>query len=523
MKRILMFVPVFLLALQFVGCLGQVQEKETTKVVPMSVSPPIETSTETPNLPEPTPPVLTPEPEPITPEPLVPPTPIQRPEPVILEPPVSSAPPVPPVPPEPPVPPTPPAPPALTPEVAVLPESIVSEDKVVTEIKPAQNAQDNDAKKLEEVIKRLGGSCKTSPKGELTLIKVDGAALTADVFELFGKQPELTTLQVANFRGLNDTVFSKILGLKKLTTLAITNAIITDASVEALVKAFPTLRSLDLSRNALLTDKSMVHIGNLKELESLVVNYCAFSEFGLMNIESLPKLRALDIRGNVKISSSGLGIVAKMPSLRSLKHMSNMIDDNALAELSAAKNLDTLDMYDFMITDAAGEELNKLPKLSSLVIFRCLNFGSQGLLALKNKPLKRLTLRDLASLDDVGMEAFRDFTALRRLYLHELNSITDVGMMNLVYLKELEELDIWSVPLITDKAIESIAKLPNLKTLSIRSTKITDKSVDLLLTIPKLEALTLRDNAEITDSAKAKLKESNKFKKLTIDSQQKTQ
>jgi Leucine-rich repeat (LRR) protein len=150
-----------------------------------------------------------------------------------------------------------------------------------------------------------------------------------------------------------------------------------------------------------------------------------------------------------------------------------------------------------------------------------LNFGSEGLLALRGKPLKRLTLRDLAAFDDVGMEAFRDFTTLRRLYLHELNSITDVGMMNLVYLKELEVLDIWSVPLITDKSIESIAKLPNLKSVAIRSTKITDKSVDLLLTLPKLEDLDLRDNAAITENAKAKLKDSKKFKTLKLDTTQK--
>jgi Leucine-rich repeat (LRR) protein len=376
-------------------------------------------------------------------------------------------------------------------------------------------------KEVIELIKKLGGSYKLSPNGVLTTINVDGAAMTADMFDVFAKQTELDTLQVANFRGLNDKVFSKILGLKKLKTLSITNSIITDISVDAIVKSFPSLRNLDLSRNASLTDDSLFHIGKLNELESLVVNYCTFSEFGLMNLEKLPKLRALDIRGNVKISASGLGIIAKIPSLRSLKHMSNTVDDMALAELSAAKNLDTLDMYDFAITDVAGEELKKLPKLTSLVIFRCLNFGSQGLLALKGKPLKRLTLRDLTSLDDVGMEAFREFTTLRRLYLHELNSITDVGMMNLVYLKDLELLDIWSVPSITDKSIESIAKLPNLKSISIRSTKITDKSVDLLLTIPKLEELILTDNASITEAAKAKLKDSKKFKSLTLDSAQK--
>jgi Leucine-rich repeat (LRR) protein len=403
-----------------------------------------------------------------------------------------------------------------TPEPASVPALVAA--KADTSKSQADVTPTERAKEAVALVDKLGGNSKLSPAGELILIEVDGAEMTADMFDVFAKQTELETLKVSNFRGLNDTVFSKISGLKKLKTLAITNSIISDASASTIEKSFPSLRNLDLSRNASLTDSALRSVGKLKELESLVVNYCSFSEFGLLNIEKLPKLRTLDIRGNVAISSSGLSIVARMPSLRSLKHMSNTVDDSAIAELSAAKNLDTLDMYDFAITDASGEELNKLPKLTSLVIFRCLNFGSQGLLALKGKPLNRLTLRDLASLDDVGMEAFRELTKMKRLYLHELNSITDVGMMNLVYLKDLELLDIWSLPSITDKSIESIVKLTNLKTVSIRSTKITDKSVDLLLTLPKLESLTLKDNASITEAAKTKLKESKKFKNLVLDS-----
>jgi Leucine-rich repeat (LRR) protein len=377
------------------------------------------------------------------------------------------------------------------------------------------------AKEAIEIIKKLSGTYKLSSEGELTLINVDGAAMTPDMFDVFGKQVEVETLQVANFRGLNDAVFSKISGLKKLKTLSATNATITDVSAAFIEKSFPSIRNLDLSRNAYLTDGALSHLGKLNELESLVINYCTFSEFGLMNIEKLPKLRALDIRGNVNISASAIGVIAKMPAIRSLKHMSNMVDDGAIAELVGAKNLDTLDMYDFSITDAAGEYLNKLPKLSSLVIFRCSNFGSQGLLALKEKPLKRLTLRDLAQLDDSGMEAFRSMKTLKRLYLHELNSVSDTGMSNLESLQELETLDIWSMPMISDKSIELISKLPKLKSLSIRSTGITDKSVDLILKLPKLEELILKDNAAISETAKAKLKESKKFKTLTLDSIQK--
>jgi hypothetical protein len=365
-----------------------------------------------------------------------------------------------------------------------------------------------------ELVKKLGGKYELSSSGELVLISVDGAALTVEMFDVFAKQVELETFQVTNFRGLDDSVLLKLSGLKKLKSLSIVNTIITNAGVGTIVKLFPNLRTLDLSRNSLLSDDALGEIRKLKDLESLIVIYCSFSEFGLGDIEKMPKLRALDIRGNTQIGGIGLGVVANIPSLRSLKHMSTSVDDSGIEALTAAKNLDTFDMQDFAISDAAGEQLKKFPKLTNLIIFRCSNFGSQGLLALKGKQLRRLTLRDLPSLDDTGMEVFRELSTLRRLYLHELSSVSDVGIMNLVYLKELETLDIWNLPSITDKAMESIAKLTNLKTISIRSTQLTDKSVDMLLTLPNLKELTLKDNSLISDSAKTKLRESKKFKTL---------
>lgn len=330
--------------------------------------------------------------------------------------------------------------------------------------------------------------------------------------KLFGEQPDLEVLQVSNFRELNDAMVAGLKELKKLKNLSIVNSGITDAAVKTIAESFPSLVSLDLSKNTILTDESLKSIAALKNLETLSINYCGFGEFGMMDVASLPKLKSLDIRANMTVGNTGLDFLSKVPTLKVLKHRSPAVDDYGLETLTAASNLEALLMQDFNVTDAAGASLKKFEKLKELEIFRCQGFGSTGLLELKGMPLTRLTLRDLPSVDDSGMEVFRELPTLKRLYLNELPSVTDAGLTSLLFLKELEVLDIWEVG-ITDKSLETITKLPNVKDISIRSTNISDAAVDSLLSMPKLESLTLKDNVSLTDVGKRRL-QSKGYKKL---------
>jgi Leucine-rich repeat (LRR) protein len=373
------------------------------------------------------------------------------------------------------------------------------------------------AKDAIELIEKIGGKYELSTTGDLKSLSISGDKIAVEMFDTFAKQIELTTLKITNFPNFNDDTLQKLTGLKKITNLTITHSAITDVSVETIVKSFPLISVLDLSRNFSLTDKSIAEISKLSELETLILVYCSFSDSQLSTLATLPKLRALDIRGNMSISNKGLESVAGIPKLRSLKHLSPAIDDGGVKALAAAKNLETLDVQDFTISDLAGEVLKNFPKLSSLIIYRCTNFGSNGLLSLQGKPLKRLTLRDLPAIDDDGLIAFRELSTLKRLYLQELDSVSDGGLRNLIYLKELETLEIRNMTLITDKTVESISRLSNLKSISISGTQITDKSIELLLSLQKLKELTLKNNSLITDDAKKKLKDSKKFAILNLE------
>ncbi|MDR1964637.1 MAG: hypothetical protein LBQ50_12720 [Planctomycetaceae bacterium] len=375
-----------------------------------------------------------------------------------------------------------------------------------------------EAKEVVELAEKLKGmKIVLTSTGTIKSIELDSSDLDEATFELFAKQPDLETLLVANFRELNDAMVGRLVGLKKLKSLRLKNSGITNAAVKTIVESFPALTSLDISSNTLLTDASLKEIAKLKELVNLNMNYCNFSEFGMMDISSLPKLSTLDIRGNMQIGNSGLGYLAELPSLTALKHLSPAVDDTGLEALTAVKGLTTLEIQDFNITDRAGTFIKQFEKLTNLIVMRCQGFGPSGLLELKGMKLNRLMLRGLPSVNDAGMEVFRELTTLKRLYLSELNSVSDAGILNLVYLKDLDTLDIWEIP-ITDQSLETISKLANLKTLSIRSTQMTDASADLLLAMPKLENLRLEDNSKMTQAALDKLRQSTKFKTLNFGS-----
>ncbi len=374
-----------------------------------------------------------------------------------------------------------------------------------------------EAKDAAKLVGDRGGKVELTDQGAVKSITVDdGATLEESDIDLFAKQPDLEKLQITNFRALNDAMVEKLAVLKKMRSLQLTNSNISDASLKIIAESFPNLVELDISSNARLTDAALKEGAKIEKLERLTAIYGAFTEFGVLNISKMANLKFLDIRGNTRIGNGGMPYVANLPALQGLKHLSSAVNDSGMESLSKAKGLETLEIQNFNLTSRSGEFIRRLEKLTSLIIFGCGDFDSSALNAMKGMNLGRLTLRDLPSLDDTGMEAFRELPSLKRLYLYGLSSVSDAGMMNLVYLKDLDTLDIQLIS-ITDKAMESISKLENLKTLSIKATEISDASLDLLLKMPKLENLTITDNASVTPAGLQKLKDAKKFKKLVTE------
>lgn len=347
----------------------------------------------------------------------------------------------------------------------------------------------------------------------------DGAELTADDIALFGRLGDLRALRIQNFRELDDAMVGTLAGLGQLEALALTNSAITDAGVETIVRAFPGLVELDLSSNTNLTGAGLKTLAGLAKLERLTLLQNRFNDLNLRRLSKMRQLRSIDLRGNMEAGDMTLAAVGKLPQLTALKHRSTAVTDSGLADLAASPSLESLLMQDFVITNAAGPELAKLAKLSSLEIFRCQGFGSEGVLALAGMPITRLTLRDLPDVGDPGLAVLAQLSQLKRLYLHELASLGDEGLRHLASARELEVLDIWSLPRMTDATVQVIAGLPNLKELSIRETGVTEASAAAIAAMPKLQSLTYKDNGPLSAETRAKLT-GRQWKKLDLGSAQ---
>jgi Leucine-rich repeat (LRR) protein len=371
---------------------------------------------------------------------------------------------------------------------------------------PAATASAADVDAAKTLLEGFGANAKYTilPGGLLAEIVIsDGSVLSAENIALFGKLTDLEKLQIYNFRELNDEMAAQLAGLKNLTSLALTNSVINDPTVDMIAKSFPKLVDLDLSSNTNLTNGVLKVICGIAGLERLTLVQNGFNDLGTSHLSKLQNLRALDLRGNME--AGDLEAIAALPKLTALKHRSTAVSDFGMEYLAGSKTLDSLLMQDFAITGQAGQHIAKLGSLTQLEIIRCQGFTSDGVLALKGMKLTRLTLRDLPAVDDSAMEVFTDLPELKRLYLHELASISDNGLQNLAPLKSLEVLDIWTLPQMTDATVEVIATLPNLKELSIRTTDVTDAAVDTLLAMPQLQSLTFKENGQVTDEGLKKL------------------
>lgn len=382
-------------------------------------------------------------------------------------------------------------------------ESQSSEDKDLAATTSPNKGLSAQAAAVQKRLAELGADAKTTVQaGKLTeIVILDGSNLTANDISQIGQVAELKKLHILNCRVLNDDMAASLSDLNQLTSLALTNTVIGDQSVELIAKSFPQLTELDLSSNTNLTQAAMKSIEELKGLKSLSLVQNRFNDLSTRRLKALQELTSLDLRGNMEAGNMTLGVISQLPKLTSLKHRSTAVTDDGIEKLSENTSLQNLLIQDFMITSMSGQHLAKLTNLRQLEIFRCQGMTGDGVAALQGLGLERLTLRDLPAVDDSGMQVFANLPKLKRLYLHELEAVTDEGLKNLGSLKALEVLDIWSVPQLSDSTMEVIASLPNLKELSIRSTAITDTAIDTILKLSNLRVLTLKENSQVSAEA----------------------
>jgi internalin A len=111
------------------------------------------------------------------------------------------------------------------------------------------------------------------------------------------------------------------------------------------------------------TDKELVHVGRLGQMDTLSLPGARISDTGLANLAGLQRLETLNLWGN-KITDAGLVHLKTLHKLRWLCLDQTDVTDSGLRELTGLTNLQTLSLEKTRVTDAGVQELQKnLPRL----------------------------------------------------------------------------------------------------------------------------------------------------------------
>ena len=219
-------------------------------------------------------------------------------------------------------------------------------------------------------------------------------------------------------------------GLERLT---ISSTDILDAALAPLAN-LTRLKSLNLWNNEKMSDAGLVHLKNLKRLETVSLPY-RIRGAGLKHLTGAKRLQTLSLIGN-RISEEGLRHIGQMSNLESLNLSWTLFNDAGFAHLRGLTVLKKLDLQGSAVTDAGLAHLKKL------------------------KALERLDI--------------------------DSTKITDAGLAHLAELQNLHWLNVQRTS-ISDAAVPHLQKMKNLRFLNPIDTRLTERGKKTLRkALPKL-------------------------------------
>lgn len=213
------------------------------------------------------------------------------------------------------------------------------------------------------------------------------------------------------------------------------------------------------------------------------------SQRGWQRVAALPNLRVLVVWN--AIDRALLGGVAQSRSLRGLQLLGETEDIEALAELGALRQLNTLYLsLNKTIDDRALRGWENLTQLNSLVI------------------------EHDCQISDESAAALRAMTKMRKLKLEGQTRLTDDGLAALANMPDLEYLQL-TAPRATDRGLAHLADKPSLRHVSLRDMPIRDEGLAILARLPALDWLDL-SNARTTGAGLSVLPEDSALQTLIL-------
>jgi hypothetical protein len=176
----------------------------------------------------------------------------------------------------------------------------------------------------------------------------------------------LTNLESINLGGTRFTNAGlvQIQQFSKLKSLGLSMTAVTDSGLQAINK-MNQLQSLTLMGG--FADAGLVHLEELQNLQTLMLNGNNFTDAGLLHLKELKSLQTLML-GGTKISDAGLAHLSGLTNLQNLHLNNTLITDAGLIHLAGLKTLTSLNLQKTGISDAGLFHFSEMSKLESLIL-----------------------------------------------------------------------------------------------------------------------------------------------------------
>lgn len=198
----------------------------------------------------------------------------------------------------------------------------------------------------------------------LAISDLSGKSAPGGILSRFGEDSRLERLILFNVI-IDDDDLSAISRLSRLETLRIFegHGEIGDAGMEKLA-GLGRLKRLELPHTR-ITSGGLGSLARMKSLEFIAIDSSSIDD--LAPLLRLPKLRELYL-GQSLVADEDFAMLAEMPALKSFSLVSNALTDAGLAHLRKAPALETLTLYGNSITAAGLEPLAAIKTLKQIVI-----------------------------------------------------------------------------------------------------------------------------------------------------------
>lgn len=280
-----------------------------------------------------------------------------------------------------------------------------------------------------------------------------------------------------------------------------------DAEWMAYLGAFRYLRSLNLPDCHRINNSALWSLVGMTSLKEVDISRCAkVTDAGIRHLVSISTLQILRI-SETGVTADGIKLLSSLTALFVLDLGGLPVTDTALSSLQALTKLEYLDLWGSNISNKGATVLQKFPKLKFLGLawtnvtilpnlssLECLNLSNCTINSVLQGNGNKAHLTKLicsgATFTNEA-EAFLYFNTCFLSFLDVSNSSLN-GFYFLHHLKAMEYLDL-SSSMIGDDSIEAVASIGAiLRNLNLGKTRVTSAGVAILVGhVPKLENLSL--------------------------------